>query len=135
MLDNIICFPHLFRLKKIDESGNLQNFYSSIEIDGELVPVGDVWDDLPESKVIPKDPEFAKEYVVRRYLLEESAGITHKYKMFGTLKPFLTLFMPPSEYTKRGYKDTVEIVKQCVESRISYKQSRNPILRRLNTDV
>lgn len=135
VLDNIICYPHLYKLKKIDGNGNLQNFYSTIEINGELKPVGEVWDSLPESKVIPRDSEFVKEYVVRRYLLEESVGIEHKYKMFGTLHPFLTLFMPPSGYIDRGYKDVTEIVKKCVSSRVSYKQSRNPVLRRLNNNV
>lgn len=135
VVDNIICYPHLYKLKKIDGDGKLTNFYSTIEIDGELHPISEVWDTLPESKVIPRDPEFVKEYVVRRYLLEEAAGIDHKYKLFGTLGPFLTLFMPAKDYIHRGYKDVTKIVKQCVTSRVSYKQSRNPILRRLKPDA
>lgn len=129
--DNIIQYPHLYKLKKLDESGKSSNFYKSLEIEGVLYPIEEIWDQLPESKKMPRDPEFAKEYVVRRYLLEESIGIQHKYKMLGTLDPFLTVFMPPADYIRRGYKDTLKIVKYCVQSRVSYKQSRNPILRRL----
>lgn len=134
VVDNIICYPHLYKLKKIDDQGKISNFYSTIEIDGNLLPIAEVWDTLPESKVIPRDTEFVKEYVIRRYLLEEARGIEHRYKLFGTLDPFLTLFMPPEEYIKRGYKDTTAIVKQCVTSRVRYKQSRNPIIRRLNNN-
>lgn len=133
IVDNIIRYPHLYKLKKVDADEKVVNFYTSIEIDGELLPIGDVWDTLPEAKIIPKDSEFAKEYVVRKYLLEEKAGIRHKFRMFGLLDPFLTVFMPFSEYASRGYTDAIEIVKQCVISRVRYKQSRNPILRRWNS--
>lgn len=131
VIDNIIQYPHLYKLKKYDQSGEPVNFYASIEIDGDLYPVDEIWDNLQDSVDMPRDSEFVKEYVVRRYLLEESVGVPHKFKLVGTLEPFLTLFMPPSGYVRRGYSDTLSIVKQCVKSRISYKQSRNPILRRL----
>lgn len=131
VIDNIIRYPHLYKLRKIDRAGQPSNFYKTLEINGELYPIEEIWDELPESKKMPKDSEFAKEYIVRRYLLEEAAGIQHKYKMVGTLDPFLTVFMTPLDYVKRGYKDTLGIVKQCVSSRIRYKQSRNPILRRV----
>jgi hypothetical protein len=55
--------------------------------------------------------------------------------MYGTLKPFLTLFMPPEMYIQYGFNDVVDISRQCVLSRVSYKQSRNPILKRLNISV
>ena len=74
---------------------------------------------------------WVKEYVIRRYLLEEEIGISHSYKIAGSLDPFLTLFMPANKYIERGYPDVLEIVKQCVTSRIRYKQSRSPILRRI----
>lgn len=135
VVDNIICYPHIYKLKKLDEFGSVVSFYSTIEVDGELLPIEEAWNTLPEASVIPKEPEFVKEYVVRRYLLEEASGMEHKFKMYGTLDPFLTLFMPPGEYIKRGYKDTTSIAKQCVQSRIRYKQSRNPILRRLNNNA
>ena len=81
---------------------------------------------------IPYNREFVKEYVVRRYLLERDIyHIHHVYPMFGRLDPFLTLFMPYEEYKKNGYNNSVDIAKQCVKSRVSYKTSRNPVLRRL----
>lgn len=131
ILDNIVKYPHLYKLVREIE-GQHYSFYSHLEIDGELHGTLDVWDNLPESKLLPRQAEFVKEYVVRRYLLERDIKkIEHKYPMFGTLDPFLTLFMPPEDYIKKGYMDTDEIAKKCVESRVSYKQSRNPILRRL----
>ena len=135
IVDNMIKYPHLFRIRKRMDDGTLQPFFNTIEIDGQLNPTLDVWDTLPESKVIPKDGEFIKEYVIRRYLLEESAGIKHKYNIAGGLEPFLTLFMPYTKYAERGYTDTLSIVKECVTARIHYKQSRNPILRRIQKVV
>lgn len=135
IVDNIIQYPHLYKLKKFNEIGQLVNFYTTLEVDGKLVPVSEIWNSLPESKVLPCDSEFAKEYVVRRYLLEEDHGIVHKYELFGTLDPFLTLFMPPVQYARRGYKNSVELAKACVTSRVRYKQSRNPILRRMNVNA
>lgn len=135
VIDNIIQYPHLYRLRKYDYDGKPINFYKSLEVGGQLYPIEEIWDELPESKIIPRDSEYVKEYVVRRYLLEESVGEEHMCKLCGTLDPFLTLFMPPAEYIKRGYKDTLQIVKQCVKSRVRYKQSRNPILKRLKQNA
>ena len=131
LIDNLIRYPHLFKLmRKIDDE--FVSFYSHIEIDGELHRISDVWSTLPESKVIPFSQEYIKEYVVRRYLLERDIShIIHKYPMYGTLDPFLTLFMPASMYVSFGYRNTLDIAKQCVQSRVSYKQSRNPVLRRI----
>lgn len=131
--DNIIKYPHLYKLvREID--GQLVSFYSHIEINGELFKTLDIWDTLPESKIIPRQAEFIKEYVVRRYLLERDIlGIEHKYPLFGTLDPYLTLFMPSDDYIKFGYTNTHEIVIQCVKSRVSFKQSRNPVIRRLSS--
>lgn len=131
--DNIIKYPHLYKLvREID--GQLVSFYSHIEINGELVKTLEIWDSLPESKIIPRQPEFIKEYVVRRYLLERDIlGVQHKYPLFGTLDPYLTLFMPSDDYIRYGYTDTHNIVIQCVKSRVSFKQSRNPVIRRLSS--
>ena len=131
LIDNIIQYPHLYRLRKVGPNGELSKFFQTIEISGELLPIETAWDNLPDAKFIPRDPEFVKEYVVRRYLLEEKVGIKHKYNIAGTLDPFLTLFMPYTKYIERGYTDTLKIVKQCVNSRIRYKQSRSPILQRI----
>ena len=135
IVDNMIKYPHLFRIRKRIEDGSSQPFFQTIEIDGQLKPTVEVWDTLPETKVIPRDSEFIKEYVIRRYLLEEDSGVKHKYNIVGGLEPFLTLFMPCTKYEERGYRDTLSIVKQCVISRVHYKQSRNPILRRIEKVV
>lgn len=131
LIDNLIKYPHLFRLQK-DVNGNIESFYSTIEIAGELHRTLDYWNQLPESRVIPYSKEFIKEYIVRRYLLERDVkSYEHRYKMHGTLDPFLTLFTTPSEYDKLGYRDTIRLARSCVEARVSYKRSRNPVLRRL----
>lgn len=133
--DNIIRYPHFYKLKRYSDDGEVISFYEDIELEGDLESIAATWDSLPESRVIPKQAEFIKEYVVRRYLLEKEAGIKHRYPMYGTLEPFLTLFMPPEDYIKYGFTDVVEIARKCVISRVSYKQSRNPILKRLNISV
>lgn len=131
ILDNIIRYPHFYRLNRLIDN-QAQSFYSLIEIDSELVSILDVWDNLPEAKIIPKKNEFVKEYIVRRYLLERDIlHIEHKYPMFGTLDEFLTLFMPADDYIAEGYTNVVDIATKCINSRVSYKRSRNPIIRRL----
>ena len=130
VVENIIKYPHLYKLVR-EQNGELVSFYAYMEIDGELRDTVEVWDSLEISKWIPKNVDFIKEYVVRKYLMDiEHKGATYKYPLFGTLDPFLTLFMPASEYTKRGY-DSLELAKQCVLSRVSYKQSRSPVIRRI----
>ncbi len=127
--DNIIKYPHIFRLKRVVDS-QFESFYRQIEIDGELKPIEEVIDTLPEFQILPKNDEFVKEYVVRRYLLERDIkGIKHNYPLFGTLDPFLTLFMPTGDYTKYGYSNLLDLARSCVKSRVSYLQSRNPFVR------
>ena len=76
--------------------------------------------------------DFIKEYVTRRYILERDIKhIDHKYPIFGDLSPFLTLFMPRENYESLGY-DTEDIAIRCIISRVDYKKSRNPVIRRLN---
>lgn len=131
LVDNIIKYPHIFKLQK-EVDGQLESFYSTIEVNEELHKISEYWPELPESKVIPYTKEFVKEYVVRRYLLERDVkGIKHRYRIYGTLDPFLTLFTSPENYTTLGYKDTVKLAHDCVLARVSYKKSRNPVLRRL----
>lgn len=131
LVDNIVKYPHIFRLlKQVD--GTLDSFYSTIEIDGELHKVSEVWNTLPEANLIPYTKEYVKEYVVRRYLLERDIkGIDHKYKLYGSLDPFLTLFTSPTDYINMGYDNILQMAKNCVAARVSYKMSRNPVLRRL----
>lgn len=132
VVDNLVKYPHLFRLQKcVDDE--VVSFYSTVEIDGQLVPISEVWSSLEESKKLPYTSEFVKEYVVRRYLLERDVKkVDHRYKMYGTLDPFLTLFAPSDTYIELGYTNISEIAKKCVQARVSYKRSRNPVLRRLN---
>lgn len=135
VIDNIIRYPHIFKLVRVVDNTHY-SFYSRIEIEGELHGTLDIWDELPEASVIPCQAEFVKEYVVRRYLLERDVkGIKHRYPIYGTFEPFLTLFMPSDRYIHRGYVDTEQIARQCVTSRVSYKQSRNPIIRRLTNNA
>lgn len=131
LIDNIIQFPHFYKLtREIDDQ--MYSFYSHIEIDGQLHGILDVWDSLPDTRRIPRQKEFVKEYVVRKYLLDLTLKkVEYKYPLFGDLDPFLTLFMPADEYIRRGYNDVESLAKQCVVSRVKYKQSRNPIIRRL----
>lgn len=132
ILDNIIKYPHLYKLAR-EQNNELVSFYAYMEIDGELVDTLEVWDSLEISKWIPKNAEFIKEYLVRKYLMDiEYKGIEFKYPIFGTLNPYLTLFMPAEEYIKRGY-NALDLARNCVMSRVSYKQSRSPVLRRIQT--
>lgn len=138
VLDNIIKYPHLYKLARMQKLPNalqssLVSFYAYMEIDGELVDTLEVWDSLEISKWIPKQAEFIKEYVTRKYLMDmEYKGFKPEFPIYGTLNPFLTLFMSSSEYAKLGY-NVVDLAKQCVQSRVSYKQSRSPILRRIQS--
>ena len=130
IIRNLIRYPHIYQLKK-EVDGKLVNFYSTIEIDGSLDKISEIWKNLKDADNLPKNKEFMKEYVVRRYLLEEEvSGMKHKYPIWCGLDPFLTLFMPAEKYAAFGYKDAVGIAKNCVSARINYKRRRNPILRR-----
>lgn len=139
MIDNIIKYPHFENIVREGRvKGNIKyvDFWKYIEIDGELYKTRDIWDTLDDTKRLPKVRAIMEDYVIRRYLLERDIKhIDHKYKMFGTLGPYLTLFMPQRTYVELGYSDVINIAKQCVKSRVSYKLSRNPILRRLNVNV
>lgn len=131
LIDNIVRYPHFYRIKrKID--GTFTNFYSKIEVNGKLYNTLEIWDSLPDTEYIPKKTEFIKEYVIRRYLLERDVlKIEHKFPMFGSLQAFVTLFDTASAYKKWGYTDSENLAKKCVESRIAYLQSRNPMLRKV----
>ena len=128
--DNIVKYPHLFRLSK-EIGGVKDSFYKTIEIDGILQPVAEVWDSLEVSKILPRNSEFIKEYAVRLYLMERDIlGKQHNFELCGSLMPFLTLFTTPDDYIQMGYTDVVDMARQCVIARVSYKQTRNPIMRR-----
>lgn len=135
IIDNIVRYPHLFKLSKM-KGDEVISFYNTLEVDGELLKIAEVWKELPDTSKIPYNADFVKEYVVRRYLLERDLrGIQHKYPMYGTLDPFLTLFTTSADYIHLGYSDVVDIARKCVQSRVSYKRSRNPVLRRIESNV
>lgn len=130
ILRNIIEYPHFYHAVRL-QGDKLESFYSYIEKDGELVDTLEIWDSLNISTKIPKHTEFIKDYLMRKYLLDRD--IEHKefkYPLYGALDPFITLFMPASEYKNLGY-DPVDLARQCVLSRVAYKQSRNPVLKRI----
>ena len=139
ILKCIIEYPHLYKLARhqsgLQSNTNFPSFYGWIELNGELVPTMDIWDSLEISKQIPRQAEYVKEYLVRKYLLDRDIGnVYFKYPLYGELQPFLTLVMPAEDYIKRGY-DPIKIAKQCVISRVAFKQSRNPIIRRLTQNA
>lgn len=127
LLENVIKYPHLYKLKR-EVNGKLVPFHHHIEIEGELHEVTEVWDSLPISKLVPKTSEYVLEYVTRRYLLERDIRkMEHKYPIVGSLDPFLTLFGTKEFYLRHGFKDLVGIARQCVESRVNYRKSRNGV--------
>lgn len=139
ILKCIIEYPHLYKLarhqKGLQSNTDYPSFYGWMEINGELIPTMDIWDTLDISTQIPRQAEYVKEYVVRKYLLDRDVGhIYFKYPLYGELMPFLTLVMPAEEYVKRGY-NPIEIARQCVISRVAFKQSRNPVIRRLKQNA
>lgn len=131
LIDNIVKYPHIYKLTR-QINGELTPFYSNIEINGELQPIAAIWKTLPEAYTIPYIAEFVKEYVVRRYLLERDVkGIKHNYPIFGELNPYLTLFMPYTKYRDFVNLSDVELARKCVEARVDFKRSSNPVLRRI----
>ena len=126
IVDNLVKYPHLYLIKRIVD-GERVNFWTYIEIDGKLERTDAVWEELPDTKNLPKTKEFMQEYVVRRYLLERDIRkIDHVSKMDCELHPFLTLFMPETDYIMNGYE---AVGREHVMSRIQYLQSMNPMLK------
>lgn len=129
IVDNIIKYPQ-FTYWYRQEGRDRTPFTKYVEIDGELIPRMK-W--LRESKDpdlnnIPGNDYFIKDYLYRKYILdEEYGGIIHKYPPFGTYGPFMSLFMPKELYQKFGYKDVASIGRQCVQNRIDFFRSRNPL--------
>ena len=144
VIDNIIKYPDIIniglgrlgkraRFKYDDKPETVwEEFYKRLEVEGQLKLItASVWDETPELKILPPNVGFQQEYVVRKYLLEKDNNIPHEKEAFGETYPFITLFMPPEEYIKRGYKDVVEIARKCVKSRVFYFRSRNSMLTKL----
>lgn len=133
--DNIIKYPHIYKMYRV-AGDNVLNFYSRIEVDGELLDTLSYWNAYMVDSGLPRQVDFIKEYVVRRYLLERDvAGVDHKYPIFGSFDPFLTLFTTADHYSSFGYDDPVAIARTCVKARVAYKRSRNPIWKAAYHDV
>ena len=135
VIKNIIEYPHLEfldRWVKIKGRMTTLPFWKHIEIDGQIVPTVDVWKQLKDTKDLPCTESFMNEYVTRKYLLDREKGVVHKYPLRADLRPFLTLYAPESYYASKGYS-SLEIGKKCIEARIAFKRSLNPILHAIET--
>jgi hypothetical protein len=135
MMDNIIKYPYIHNLKRLGKSANgykQVDFWKYIEIDNGLQKTLEVWDDNPKFSSLPKNKAIIEDVVVRNYLLKQDSRAKQKYQfgIYGDLDPFLMLFMPPEKYAEYGYKDPVELARQCVIARVNYIKSRNPVLRK-----
>ena len=129
---NIIEYPYVTgfdRIVKRDGRETTIPFWKHIEIDGEIMSTLSVWDKLKDTKKLPRTESFATEYVVRKYLLDRDYNrVEHKYPMRGTVNPFIVLYNSP-EYYRRHKLDPQEVGRQCVQSRIDYFRSVNPIIK------
>lgn len=135
LIDNLVKYPTLPNLVRLGKKQGMEvfiDFEKMIEIDGELYQTSKVWKDIPECANLPMTKAIVHDYVIRRYLLERDVKhIDHNYKMYGDLDPYLTLFMPMTGYSKLGYRDLVGMARSCVQSRINYIRTRNPVLKKL----
>lgn len=138
IIENIVKYPHLeniIRKGYIDGKEAYVEFWKYIEINGKLYKTTEKWDSLPDTQKIPRTKTVVEEYVLRRYLLERDIqGVEHRYNMYGELSPFLTLFMPAKDYMKYVTLNSIDIARLCVNSRVNYYYSRNPMIRRMDAD-
>lgn len=130
---NIVKYPHFDipdRWVTVNGKEKCIPFWQHIEIDGEMHKTTSVWGEFPGTENLPKTEAFMNEFVVRRYILEmEYHKVQFKHKMRGTLGEFLTLYDTADYYSNLGY-DPIEIGRQCIMSRQSYKYTRNPVIRK-----
>ena len=131
IVDNIIKYPQFNFLYR--EIGDRRvSFLKHIEIDGELIRLESAIDTVDDLKLLPDKNFYYWDYIVRRYLLERDIlGVIHKYPMYGSFGPYMTLFTTPDVYMKLGYDDIEGMARQCVMNRVKFYQTRNPLVRRL----
>lgn len=99
---------------------------------GELVSTLKIWDTLPIASKLPHNKKIVAEYFYRKYLLDRDIkGVQYKHPIEGTMEPYIMLFTTKEEYESMGYNNAVDLGRQCVENRVSYIQTRNPIIRRI----
>lgn len=126
---NIIKYPQFNYMYRIVDGKQIQ-FTKHIEIDGNLMPLKEAIYAVSDMKRLPKNKYFIWEYIIRRYLLERDIKhIQHKYPLVGSFDPYMTLFMPAEEY-KKQHLNPENLAKKCVEGRIKFYTTRNPLLRR-----
>lgn len=131
LIDNIVRYPVVSGMYRREENQRIPS-WRWVEVNGELVSTLKLWDTLPISKVLPHNKKIVAEYYYRKYLLDRDIkGMKYKYPIEGTMKPFIMLFTTKEEYASMGYTNPVELARQCVENRVSYIQTRNPIIRRI----
>ena len=136
MIDNIIRYPYIHNLKRLGRTPNgyrQVDFWKYMEVDGEMHKTLDVWDTNKKFSGLPKNKAVIEDVVVRNYILKQSSKSKDKYQfgIYGELLPHLMLFLPIDVYADFGYKDPIDLARQCVMSRVAYIRSRNPVLQKL----
>lgn len=132
IVENLIKYPKFNYMYREFGEDNRVNFTSFLESNENLVPLKVAVEVVPDMVALPKSKIFYMDYIVRRYLLERDVlGIEHKFPMYGTFDPFMTLFTTMEEYAALGYSDFESMAKQCVIGRVKFYQSRNPLVRGL----
>lgn len=132
IVENLIKYPKFNYMYREFGEDNRVNFTSFLESNENLVPLKVAVEVVPDMVALPKSKIFYMDYIVRRYLLERDVlGIEHKFPLYGTFDPFMTLFTTMEEYAALGYSDFESMAKQCVIGRVKFYQSRNPLVRGL----
>lgn len=132
IVENLIKYPKFNYMYREFGEDNRVNFTSFLESNENLVPLKVAVEVVPDMVALPKSKIFYMDYIVRRYLLERDVlGIEHKFPLYGTFDPFITLFTTMEEYAALGYSDFESMAKQCVIGRVKFYQSRNPLVRGL----
>jgi hypothetical protein len=136
-IDNVIKYPYLTGLnRRYDDERGRVPLWAEVEVDGKLVYALKVWDTLSVSKLLPHSRKIVCEYFYRKYLLDRDYHPERiHFPVEGVIRPYLMLFLTEDTYTSLGYLDHLSMSKQCVQSRIDYIRSRNPILRQIDGDM
>lgn len=131
VIDNLIRYPiFAYMFRRVD--GKRVVFNKHVEVDGELLTSQQAYEKVEDVKNLPNNIVFFWEYSVRRYLLERDHNtVKHKYPLEGSCDPFTTLFMTPEEYRELGYIDSIDIARQCVQNRVKFWRTRNPLTKHM----
>lgn len=131
VIDNLIRYPiFAYMFRRVDGKRVVFNKY--VEIDGELLTSQQAYEKVEDVRNLPNNIVFFWEYSVRRYLLERDHNtVKHKYPLEGSCESFTTLFMTPEEYRELGYEDSIDIARQCVQNRVKFWRTRNPLTKHM----